>query len=83
MLFLSLLLLSCAQTPVREAVSNNPNVPVAMLFEHEGCTVYRFFDNGRYHYFARCGDGGTSTSSQRSCGKNCVRDEEIRTETVP
>ena len=81
MLFLSLLLLSCAQTPVREAVSNNPNVPVAVLFVHDGCTVYRFYDGSRRHYFAKCVDATAETMTIQGCGKNCSYPENVPTKS--
>jgi hypothetical protein len=33
---------------------------IVSLFDVNGCTVYRFVDNGRYHYFANC-QGETKT----------------------
>jgi hypothetical protein len=30
---------------------NNKTYEVEYLFEHEGCKVYRFMDNGHYVYF--------------------------------
>jgi hypothetical protein len=74
-------------TPVSTAATNNPDVDVEELVTHDGCTVYRFRDR-IYHYYVRCRDGApgapgptraTSTSSPVSCGKTCVRSEEIET----
>lgn len=33
---------------------NNKTYEVDYLFEHEGCKVYRFRDNGNYVYFTNC-----------------------------
>lgn len=33
--------------------------PAKLLFEHEGCKVYKFKDSYSWHYFSRC--GGPST----------------------
>lgn len=53
---------SCAtRQPVSRQVSaNNKDYTVSYLFEHEGCKVYRFYDNGNYVYFTN--SAGTVTS---------------------
>lgn len=72
---LALLVAACVQTmpPVRESNTNNTEAVVDELFTHAGCTVYRFVDNNRYHYFAKCA-GSTSTETTRveHCGRGCV-----------
>lgn len=76
------LVAGCAKDPVAISSSTNPEVPIANLFTHEGCTVYRFVDDGWYHYFAKCVDSAETISQKTStCGKNCfyTRDENIRT----
>lgn len=55
-----LLAVGCTKSPVSVDKTNNPEVPVELLFEHEGCRVFRFYDTGRPHYFASC-LGGTIT----------------------
>ncbi len=54
------------------AQTTNPSIPVEKLFDHEGCTVYRFRDASRNVYYAKCADGG-HTHWRQSCGKNCSR----------
>jgi hypothetical protein len=52
---------------------------VGKLFDADGCTVYRFRDAGRYHYFATC-DGSVMEGQTHSCGKSsCSHDEEVPT----
>lgn len=51
LIFLCLSIVSCGQKPVATATTNNPAVPVSLLFEHDGIKVYRFEDNGRFHYY--------------------------------
>jgi hypothetical protein len=68
--------------PVAVQPTNNPEVNVSLLFSADGCDVYRFYDGGE-HYFARCQEGRVSTLSPKRCGKNCRRDEEVPTESVP
>jgi hypothetical protein len=50
-------------------------VDVGLLVHHEGVRVYRFYDAGRYHYYAVGGDvpAGTFASWSETCGKNCNR----------
>ena len=36
---------------VTSNAENNRTYEVDYLFEHEGCKVYRFYDNGNYVYF--------------------------------
>jgi hypothetical protein len=49
-------LFSCsAQIPIaKQAAVNNKTYDVDYLFEHDGCKVYRFYDNGDYIYFTNC-----------------------------
>ena len=68
--FLSIVLGGCAAEPVATAPTNNANIEVDLLFEHDGCRVYRFRDLG-YHYFARCdGAGPNATVLPERCGKS-------------
>jgi hypothetical protein len=60
---------SCTrQIPISKVIpENNKTYQVDFLFEHDGCKVYRFLDNGNYVYFTNCkGDvtGITSDSTQ-------------------
>ncbi len=67
----------CYATPVAEGPTNNPEVPVALLFSKDGCDVYRFVDHGA-HYFAKCRDANVvSTVSPKTCGRARVCDEEV------
>jgi hypothetical protein len=71
-LLLGLILLSsCAKDPVSTSQTDNSNVPVALLFTNKECSVYRFYDDGHYHYYTDC--SGTSTTYTTSCGKNCTK----------
>ncbi len=40
--------------PISVERSNNTDYNVSYLFEHDGCKVYRFIDNGNYVYFTSC-----------------------------
>lgn len=39
---------------VRTQAQNNTTYEVDYLFEHDGCKVYRFQDDGRYVYYTNC-----------------------------
>lgn len=47
--------------PMFTRATTNPKVPVALLFEHEGCRVFRFEDDGYSRYYVRCLDGFAQT----------------------
>ena len=66
---------ACSETPVKSDVVGN-GVDLDLLFEHDGCRVYRFYDYKNPHYFTDCRG---SISDRRSCGKNCTREESIET----
>ncbi len=75
----SLLVVGCAKDPEQMTETGNPEFEVATLFTHAGCTVFRFRDAGRYHYFTNC-QGETLGRYTTSCGAGCVRSKH---ETVP
>lgn len=50
-----------------EVVESKGNVNVELLFEIDGCKVYRFYDGG-YKYFSNC-NGVTSWDETRTTGK--------------
>lgn len=50
-IWLACLVLGCAKDPVSKSSTNNSNISIDLLFEHDGVKVYRFFDNGHYIYY--------------------------------
>jgi hypothetical protein len=62
--FLSIVLLmhacSIEQPLSVNRADNNRTYTVEYLFEHDGCKVYRFRDNGNYIYFSNCNGNVTS-----------------------
>jgi hypothetical protein len=69
MLIVSCELLACTrQIPVSQVIpENNKTYQVDFLFEHDGCKVYRFRDQGNTVYFTNCngdvtGFNGDSTT---------------------
>ena len=74
---LALLMAGCGAAPISSTMTDNPEgVKLDLLFTHEGCKMYRFMDNGHFHYFADC--RGTVTSTE-SCGKGCSRTDSVQT----
>jgi len=77
-----LLAVGCGNRPVSKTATNNPTMPVDLLFNHDGCNVYRFSDGGEYHYYAVCGNLAVTTNSriEHSNGKTMyTTPEEIAT----
>ena len=70
----------CYAPALETKATSNPALTVQDLFTHDGCHVYRFYDNGA-HYFVKCEGAGTraQAESRISCGKGCVREESIAT----
>lgn len=65
----------CENDPISVQSTNNSNIAVEVLFQHDGCTVYRF-DDGNPHYYVRCPHSESVSvmdEHTESCGKNCVR----------
>jgi hypothetical protein len=47
---------------------------ITKLFEHEGCEMFKFNDEGYARYFAKCGKAKSITTEHSvSCGKGCTR----------
>ena len=51
---------------------NNVTYKVEYLFEHDGCKVYRFRDNGNYVYFTSC-KGETTSVLTDSTGTQYIK----------
>lgn len=83
-LLAAFLLTACEQKaePVPMAGIRTPNgYNVKTLFQHDGCTVYRFYDEYYYRYFVRCKKQAiVQEEHSESCGKACTR--RIQTTTV-
>jgi hypothetical protein len=66
----SFLFISCAKDGVSIETTNNSEFKVEELFTNKQCTVYRFQDNGRSHYYTNCTE--TISSHTENCGKSCT-----------
>ena len=65
--------IGCVKDGIQTSKTNNSQIEVQLLFEHDGCKVYRFIDEDR-RYFTNC-KGSTSWSEY--CGKNCVKEQGV------
>lgn len=50
------ILCACARDGLETKSTKNPNFSVTFLFEHDGIKVYRFYDEGKYHWFTSKGE---------------------------
>lgn len=68
LLFYALILAGCStEKPlIKQAAKNNATYTIEYLFEHDGCKVYRFRDDGHYVYFTSCKGETTSIKSDSS-----------------
>lgn len=62
---------SCKEMLKEEIQTDNQNIKVQLLFEHDGCKVYRFYD-ARWVYYTDCSG---STAWLEKQGKNYVPEE--------
>lgn len=63
--------------------TNGQSVGLSLLFEHDGCRMWRFVDDNRYRYFANCSASSSVSSAwSENCGKGCVRQVEDDTGTT-
>lgn len=72
-LAIALTVTSCvheAQSKSQEGI----DFEVEFLFEKDGVKMYRFYDNGRFHYYTNTGE----TISTQDAGKNNTLQENIQ-----
>lgn len=68
---------ACKGSAQDEYATGNPHFHVELLFEHEGCRVYRFYDYSSARYYAHCvgGNSVTEWNEPRSTGKDYTKNE--------
>lgn len=71
---------SCFKEPQQVDQTSNVDIKLALLFEKDGCKVYRFFDGGRAVYYTDC-KGKVQYSYNHSDDKTTYR-VEVQNETV-
>ncbi len=50
----ALALFSCKHEAVSKELTKGNNIELELLFEKDGCKVYRFMDMGKYVYWSSC-----------------------------
>ena len=77
-LFFSCKIIQPKQKPVSSVTPNdNQTYKVEYLFEHEGCKVYRFLDDGHYVYYTNCNSDVTSIENDSTQVRVVNRAREI------
>jgi hypothetical protein len=61
----TLTILGCSKDPISVSESNNKDIQVELLFEYEGCKMFRFKDGDNDHYFTKCINASSQTISPR------------------
>lgn len=77
---LLVLLAGCEKEPLSVERVDNNEFSLDKLFTHDGCTLYRFYDGGRNHYYSDC-RGRTTSAYSTSCGKGCTSTKYNEVET--
>lgn len=78
-LLTALLLAACSKEPVAVQRTNNPQINVSLMVEHDGVRVWRFEDGTRTVYFTTP-NGDVTEHHTESCGKACSR--QVQTPTL-
>jgi hypothetical protein len=66
---------ACTNEPIsKERIGKDDGFEVEYLFDKDGVKVYRFWDNGHYHYFTTKGE----TISVQRVDKNTTYNENIK-----
>lgn len=68
----------CLGSPQETARTTNPDFVVEFLFDHEGCRVYRFRDEGHVHYYTSCRGSAITVRNPKLGGP-----DEIQTSVAP
>jgi Domain of unknown function (DUF4884) len=55
----------CFADPVSRQTTNNKQIDVEFIFEHDGCKAYRFEDGGSERYYVDCRNSTTVTWDER------------------
>ncbi len=74
----TIFLSSCVKDAQVTVNTTNSNFKVELLFEQDGCKMYRFKDGGHYVYWSNC-KGKTETVYNESSGKST---HEVRIQNI-
>ena len=64
-----ILFASCKGLPKETLTTDNRDFQVQLLFEVDGCKVYRFWDGGECRYFTSCNGSVNYTSGKNDTQK--------------
>lgn len=76
LLLIALIFAGCKREAEKQVESTNQHFKVELLFEVDGCKVYRFHDMGGSKYFTTC-KGSISWETQE--GKHNIQQHSIET----
>lgn len=79
---LSLTLFACLEDPIETQHTANPNFNVSLLFEFDGCKVYRFVDS-RAVYFTKCGSTHTTYTVRHGKTTHTYNQDNINLDPQP
>ena len=74
LIIIALLFASCDdRQPQKDVETSNNDYQIQLLFEIDGCKVYRFFDRGSTRYFTNCkGNVTWETSNGKSTQQHSI-----------
>ncbi len=70
----------CVRRPQQVLSTSNRNYTLDLLFEHEGCKMYRFKDGDRYVYWTDC--RGKVETAYRETNKYGSSEFNVQNETI-
>jgi len=77
-----LFLTACAKRPTG-ATTPIGEFEVSKLFDVDSCSVYRFYDDGRYRYFTKCVGAVSSNTESLAGGKHKYPDTNVTGYVTP
>lgn len=78
LILISILSINCKGDSLQVVKTDNRSFDVELLFEIDGCKVYRFYDEGRSRYFTTCSG---SVSWNETHGKNNIHEIDVSTQS--
>lgn len=84
-LTICLFIIGCDKKGTPQTVSDAlDDFRVEKLFKKDRCTVYRFSDDGRFHYFTDCTETISTISTTQSypCGKSLCYQTENKEDNI-
>lgn len=70
----AILLVGCGHEGISTNISDKNGIKIELLFENDGCKVYRFYDNGRGIYYSDCRG---NIKYEHSSGKSTITQQTL------